>query len=123
MGNMLYMCMNFLDYIMFIIVMVMSRDIVSYVICMFYFLCEILIITKINKFINLSYTDIIISVYGITCIGSNIINKHIICIFRCETLLVLRLLTTSVAYWCIFLDMLFVLLNVIFDLLLNLFST
>ena len=66
---------------MFIIVMVMSRDIVSYIICMFYFLCEIIIIIKINKFIYFSYIDIIISVYGIMFINNNIINKIIIRLF------------------------------------------
>ena len=35
------MVINLFTYIMFIIVMVMSCDIVSYIICMFYFLCLI----------------------------------------------------------------------------------
>ena len=61
--------------------MAMSRDIVSYVMCMFCFLCEITIIIKINKFIYFSYIDIIISVYGIMFIINNIINKIIVRLF------------------------------------------
>ena len=63
---------------MFIIVRVVSRDIVSYVTCMFYFLCEIAITIKIYKFMYFSYIDIIISVYGAKVINNDIINKHII---------------------------------------------
>ena len=60
---------------MFTIGMVMSRGIVSYVTCVFYFPCEIIIIIKINKFIYLSYIDIIISVYCTMLIDSNITNE------------------------------------------------
>ena len=59
----------------------MSCDIVSYVICMFYFLCEIIISIKINKLFKFSYIDITISVYGIMFINNNIINKFIIRLF------------------------------------------
>ena len=55
---------NLLNYIMIIVVMAMSRDIVSYVTCRFYVLCEIPITIKLNKFICFSYIDIIIIVYG-----------------------------------------------------------
>ena len=55
--------------------MVTSCGIVSYIICMFYFLCEITIIMKSNKFIYFSYIDITISVYGIMFINNNNINK------------------------------------------------
>ena len=67
----------------------MSRDIVSYVICVLCFLCEIIIIITINKISYFSYIDITISVYGIMIINNDIINKIIIrmCIF--ETLLIL----------------------------------
>ena len=57
--------------------MVMSRNIVSYIICVFYF-CEIIITIKINKFIHFSYIDVIISVYAIMLISDNIINKVIV---------------------------------------------
>ena len=56
----------------------MSRDIVSCVTCVFYFLWGIIIIIKINKLIYFSYIGIIISVYGIMFINSDIINKMII---------------------------------------------
>ena len=65
--------------------MVMSRDIVSYVTCMFYFLCEIIITTKNNKFIYFSYIDTIISVYGIMFLSNGIINKITIRLFMFET--------------------------------------
>ena len=53
---------NFINCIMLIIVMIMSRDIVSYVIRMFYLLCEIVITIEASKFMYSSYIDIIISV-------------------------------------------------------------
>ena len=58
--------------------MVMSRNIVSYIVCMFYVLCEITIIVKINKFIYLCYIDITISVYCIMFSNNSIINKNMI---------------------------------------------
>ena len=96
----------------------MSRGVVSYVICMFSFLCEIVIVIKINKFIYFSYIDIIISVYGIMFIYNDIINQIIIRLFILETSLILKRLTTSVVYWFICLDMLSVLLyDILSDLL------
>ena len=104
---------NLFNYIMLTLVMFMSCGIVSYVICMFYVLCKIAIIIEIGKFIYFRYIDNTISVYGIMFINSNI-NEIIMRLFvRFETLLVLKSSSTSVAYWFIFLDMLFVLLNVI----------
>ena len=55
--DMLYMSITFVNYIMFIIVTVVSRDIVSYVSCMLYFLCEIVIIIQMNKCIYFRYID------------------------------------------------------------------
>ena len=92
----------------------MCLDIDSYVICMFDVLCEISMIININKFSCFSYIGIIISVYGTMLINRTIINKVIIrSSFRFDTLLILQLLTTSVGYWSICLDVLFVLLNVL----------
>ena len=51
--NMLYMFINFLNYIMLIIVMVMSRSSVSFIVCMFYFPGKVIIIITNNKFIYL----------------------------------------------------------------------
>ena len=76
---------------------------------------EMIIITQINKFSHFSYIDITISVYSVMFIyNNNIINKLMsyVC-FRFETVLVLKSLTTSVVYWFVSLDMLFVLLSVI----------
>ena len=66
---MIYVLTNLFNYIMFILVMVMSRDIVNYVNCMLYVLCEITIIIKLNNFIYLNYNGIITSVYGIMFIS------------------------------------------------------
>ena len=55
----------------------MSRDIVSYVICMFYFFCEVTVTIKINMFAYLSYIGTTISVYGIMFFNNDIINKII----------------------------------------------
>ena len=57
----------------------MSRNMVCYIICMFYFLCEIVTISITNKLIAFSDVAIIISVYGIMFINYYIINKTIIC--------------------------------------------
>ena len=65
-----YMFVHYFIYTMYIIVMIMSRDIVSCVICMFFFPCEI-----INKFIYFSYIDITSRVYGIVLINNDIIDK------------------------------------------------
>ena len=64
--NMCYMRINRFNYIVFIIVMVMFRDIVNYIICMFYFLCIVIITCNIKEFIVFNSIAIIISVYGIT---------------------------------------------------------
>ena len=72
---MLYMFINFSNCIMFIIVMVMSRNVISYSTCMFYFLCEMIIVIKIGKFIYFSYIGIIISVYGVMFLNNRIVNK------------------------------------------------
>lgn len=53
----------------------MSRDVVSYVPCKLYFLCERVIIIEFNKFNYFTYIDTTISVYGIMFINSDIINK------------------------------------------------
>ena len=58
--------------------MAMSRNIVSYFICMVYFLCKLVIILKTNKLIYVSYIEITISVYGIRFICNNSINNIII---------------------------------------------
>ena len=60
---------------MFILGMVMSCDIISGITCMFYFLCKIVVIIKINKFIYYSYIVRITSVNDIMLINSSIINK------------------------------------------------
>ena len=72
------MFINLFDYIMLMVVMVMSRNIVSYTVCMFYVLCKIIITSQLNKLMYFSYSDIIISVYGITFINNSIINNKII---------------------------------------------
>ena len=56
--------MNLFNYIMFIIVMVMSCDIVSYIICMFYFICKEISSLKFISLCICGYIDIIISVCG-----------------------------------------------------------
>ena len=53
---------NLLNYIMFIIVMVMSRDIVSYITSVIYVRCKMVTITKHHKFIYYGDIDVIISV-------------------------------------------------------------
>ena len=67
--------MSLFNYIMFIIVMVMSCDIFNDITCMFYTLCKIIVTIKINKFIYFSYTVCTISVNGIVLINNNVINK------------------------------------------------
>ena len=52
---------------MFIIIM-MSRDVVSYITCMLYVRCKIFIIIKNNMFIYFSDIDITISVYMALCL-------------------------------------------------------
>ena len=89
--NMRYMITNLFNYIMFRLVMVVSRNIVIYITCMFYVLCKITIDIKIIKFLYFSYSDTIISVYGIMFINNNTINKIIIRLFIFETLLILYL--------------------------------
>ena len=58
----------------------MSCGVVSYIICMFYNLCKIVVIVRINKFICFSYIINIISVTGIMLISNNIISKIMICL-------------------------------------------
>ena len=53
---------------MFIIV-TLSRNIVSYIICIVYFLCKIIITIKSNKLIYCSDIDSVIGVYGIMFIN------------------------------------------------------
>ena len=62
---------------MFIIATVMSRNIVSFTHCMFYF-SSIDIIMRINKLMYFSYIGIIISVYGIMLFNNNIMNTIVI---------------------------------------------
>ena len=59
--------------------MIMPRNIVSYIVCMFYFLCTTIIIIDVNKFIYVCYIDIIINAYGIMFINNNINNHITIC--------------------------------------------
>ena len=59
----------------------MYRTIVSYIFCMLYFLRKRTIIIKISKSTYFSYIDIIISVYGIMFINTNIIDIIIIRLF------------------------------------------
>ena len=61
--------------------MVMSRGIVSYIICMLYVIFKITTVIKINKLIYFSYIGIIIRVYGIMFIANDIVNKITIRIF------------------------------------------
>ena len=72
------MFVTLLDYIMFIIVTAMSRNVISYITCMFYSLCKVFTVIKMNKFIYLCYIDTVISVCGIMLISNNMINKVII---------------------------------------------
>ena len=74
---------------MFIIVMVMSCDIVSDIAFMLYFLCRISVTVEANKFIYLSSIVSTISVNGIVVINNNIISKSIICFLYIMCLLVL----------------------------------
>ena len=92
--------------------MAMSRNFVRYIICMFYFLCKINVTIKTDTYINFSYVCITFSVYGIMFIPTKNINKNIMCCLGLK-LLILQLLTTSVVYWFIVLDMLLVILNVL----------
>ena len=77
--NMLYMFMYLVNNITFIIVMVMSCDMVSGTISMFYLLCKTIVIINISKFIYFSYIVSIISVNCIVPINTNIINTNILC--------------------------------------------
>ena len=74
------MFMYIFNHIMLIIVMVMSCDIISDIMCMFYFLCEIIVIIKINQFIYFSYIVSIISVNDTVFINSSTISKIITCL-------------------------------------------
>lgn len=87
--NMISMLINYSIHIMFIIDMVMPRDIVSYTICIAGYFDVIFADIEINKFIHLSYTAVIISVYGIMCLNNDITSKLTVSFFRFETLLVL----------------------------------
>ena len=60
---MLYMSIHFCISIMFIIVMVVSRDIVSHVTGMSYFLCAIIAIIKTKKFSCFRYMFALYCVY------------------------------------------------------------
>ena len=73
------MLINLFNYIMFIIVMDMYCDIVSYITCAIHCLCKILIVCGIKCIIILGYIVCIISVNGIMFITNNIISKLIIC--------------------------------------------
>ena len=73
--------MYLFDYTMIIIGMAMSCGIISDITCMFYFLCKITVIIKINKFIYFSYIVSIISVNGTMLINNNIICTVVICTF------------------------------------------
>ena len=66
--------MYLLNYIMFIIVMAMSCDMVRYITCMFYPLCKITVTIKSNKFIYFSYIVCIISVNVSMLIKTNTMN-------------------------------------------------
>ena len=77
--NMVYVPMYLFNYSMLILVMVMSCDIVRDTNFMFYFICKITVIIKINTFIYFSYIVSISSVNGIMLINSNLISKIIIC--------------------------------------------
>ena len=72
---------------MFIIVMVMSRDIVIYITCMFYFFWEVITTIKSKQFIYFSYIDIIISVYSIMFINYYITDTLSCLFFGFETLM------------------------------------
>ena len=61
------MCINCCNYFMFIIVMVMSCDSVSYITCIIYLLCKILIVCGIRSLIILGYIVCSIMII-ITCV-------------------------------------------------------
>ena len=69
------MSISSFDYIMFVIVMAMSCDIVSDIAFMFYFLCKILVISNIQQINSFTYIVCLISVCGIMLISNNIISK------------------------------------------------
>ena len=61
------------NHIMFIIVMIRSRDIVSYIICMFYFIFRIIIIININKFITFNKSSREVCFQGCGCFAMPIL--------------------------------------------------
>ena len=67
--------MYLFNYIVFVIVMVMSCGIVSDITCIIYFLCKILLVCGIKCIISFTYVVCIISVNGITLIDSSIISN------------------------------------------------
>ena len=82
--SMCHMSINLLNYLMFIIVINMSRNIVSYITCMLYVLCKQLSYLKISGLFHFSDIGIIVSVHGIMFVNYHIINQIITCIFRFE---------------------------------------
>ena len=61
------MFINLFNYIMFIIVMVMSCDIISYITCIMYFLCKILIVCGITCIFSFNYIVCVRRIF-ITCL-------------------------------------------------------
>ena len=84
--------MYLLNDIMFSIVMAMSCDIVSYITCMFYFLCKTIVTIQINKFIYFGCIVSTISVNDIMLIKNNIINQKYNIFFTLRIIFILQLL-------------------------------
>ena len=68
-----------LNYLIFIHVINMSRNSVRYIICMFYFLCKVAAIIKVNKLICFSDIAVTINVYGVSFVYSNVTIVIMIC--------------------------------------------
>ena len=64
---MFYMFINSFNYIMFVIVMVMSCDSISDITCMIYFLCKILVVCGIKCIFSFNYIVCAIRIC-ITCL-------------------------------------------------------
>ena len=62
---MFYMCINLFHYIMFISVMVMPCDIISYITCIDVLVSKVIIISNVQSIISFTYIVCVISVNGI----------------------------------------------------------
>ena len=75
------MLFMFMGLLIVIIVIAMSRNVISHIVCMFYSLCKVIAIIETSKFLYFSDIAIIISVYSNMFINYYATNTNMICLF------------------------------------------